>query len=56
MEISRPILADDDCEVSLSEPHDTAVLTDMVKIHYSYSSSFEEVPATCNHLPTRPSQ
>lgn len=44
------------CEVSLSEPHDTAVLTDMVKIHYLYSSSFEEVPATCNHLPTRPSQ
>jgi hypothetical protein len=43
------------CEVSLLEPHDPAVLTDMVKIHYLYSSSFEEFPATCNHLPTRPS-
>lgn len=43
------------CEVSLSEPHDAAVLTDMVKIHYLYSSSFEEVPATCNHLPNFPS-
>jgi len=43
------------CEVSLSEPHDAAVLTDMVKIHHLHSSSFEEVPATCNHLPTRPS-
>jgi hypothetical protein len=43
------------CEVSLWEPHDAAVLTVMVKIHHLHSSSFEEVPATCKHLPTRPS-